>query len=155
MRLTRGVYVRPEENRFIGTVLPEPFKIAQAIAKKTNEIVQVSGAEAARQFGLTTQVPAQPVFFTTGTTRRFNIGTLEINLKHICRKKLPFPESKIGLAIFTLWYIGRPQVTFDTIKKIKHKLTSQEYGQLIQLKEYMPAWMSNILSKYEKERSHV
>src|SRR5438552_1233860 len=57
VRLTRGVYVRPEESRFVGQVLPEPFKIVEAMAKKTNETIQVSGAEAARQLGLSTQVP--------------------------------------------------------------------------------------------------
>src|SRR5262245_5540460 len=54
VRLTRGVYVCPEKNRFVGQVLPEPFKVAEAIAKKTNEQIQVSGAEAARQLGLST-----------------------------------------------------------------------------------------------------
>ena len=56
-RITRGVYVRPEENQFVGKVLPEPFKVAKAIANKTHDTIQVSGAEAARQFGLSTQVP--------------------------------------------------------------------------------------------------
>src|SRR4029078_1261802 len=89
VRLTRGVYVRPEENRFVGQVLPEPFKVAEAIAKKTHEQIQVSGAEAARQLGLSTQVPAKPLFLTTGQSRRFNLGSLEITLKHVSSKKIP------------------------------------------------------------------
>jgi hypothetical protein len=149
VRLTRGVYVRPEESRYVSQVLPEPFKVVEAIAKKTNEIVQVSGAEAARQFGLSTQVPAQPIFLTTGPSKRFNIGNLEVTLKHVSRKKIPFPESKVGLAILALWYLGKKLVTHQTIEKIKKKLTPTEFEKFQSSREYMPAWMSNVVLQYK------
>lgn len=148
IRLTRGVYVRPEVSRFVGQVLPEPFKVVEALAKKTNEIIQVSGAEAARRFGLSTQVPAQPIFLTTGQSRRFNMGSLEITLKHVSRKKMPFPESKVGLAILALWYLGKKQVTPQTIEKIKKKLTLHEFEKFKSSREHMPAWMSNTVLQY-------
>ncbi len=148
VRLTRGVYVRPEESRYVGQVLPEPFKVVEAMAKKTNEIIQVSGAEAARQFGLSTQVPAQPIFLTTGQSRRFNIGNLEVTLKHVSRKKIPFPESKVGLAILALWYLGKKLVTPQTVEKIEKKLTATEFEKFQSSREYMPAWMSNAVLQY-------
>lgn len=149
IRVTRGVYVRPEENRFVGQVLPEPFKVAEAIAHKTNESIQVSGAEAARQFGFSTQVPAQPVFLTTGQSRRFKIGALEVNLKHVSKKKIPFPESKVGLAILALWYLGKEQVTFQVIEKIKMKLTPQEFEKFKSSREKMPVWMGTAVLLHE------
>lgn len=148
VRLTRGVYVRPEESRFVGQVLPEPFKVVEAIAKKTNETIQVSGAEAARQFGLSTQVPAQPIFLTTGQSRRFNMGSLEVTLKHISKKKIPLPESKTGLAILALWYLGKNLVTPQTISKIEKKLTPKEFKKFNSSREYMPAWMSNTVLQH-------
>jgi hypothetical protein len=148
VRLTRGVYVRPEENRFVGQVLPEPFKVVEAIAKKTNETFQVSGAEAARQFGLSTQVTAQPIFLTTGQSRRFNIGSLEVILKHVSKKKIPLPESKIGLAILALWYLGKNLVTPQTISKIEKKLTPEEFKKFNSSREHMPAWMSNAVLQH-------
>jgi hypothetical protein len=151
VRLTRGVYVRPEENRFVGQVLPEPLKVAEVIAKKTHGIVQVSGVEAARQFGFTTQVPAQPVFLTTGHPRKFQIGNLTVNLKHVSRKKLPFPESKVGVAILALWYLGKQQVNSKTIEIIKKKLTPKEFEKFISATEYMPAWMTHAIIQYKKE----
>lgn len=150
VRLARGVYMRPEQNRFVGQVLPEPFKVVEAMAKKTNEIIQVSDAEAARQFGLSTQVPAQPVFLTTGRSRRFNIGSLEVTLKHVSRKKIPFPESKVGLAILALWYLGKNQVTPQALEKIKKKLSLHEFEKFVSSKKYMPAWMSNAVLQYKK-----
>lgn len=150
VRLTRGVYVRPEQNRFVGQVLPEPYQIAQVIAEKTNEVVQVSGAEAARQFGLSTQVPAQPIFFTSGQSRRFNIGSLEVTLKHVSKKKIPLSGSKIGLAISAIWYLGKEQATSQTIEAIKKKLSSQEFIKFVSSTKYMPAWMSNLVLQYQK-----
>ncbi len=50
--------------RFIDEVLPKLFIMAK--------IIQVSGAEAARQLGLTTEVPAKPVFL-----RRDNLERLK------------------------------------------------------------------------------
>jgi len=148
VRLTRGVYVRPEESRFVGQVLPEPFKVVEAMAKKSNETIQVSGAEAARQLGLSTQVPAQPIFLTTGQSRRFNIGSLEVTLKHVSRKKIPFPESKVGLVILALWYLGKKLTTPKTIEKIEKKLTATEFEKFQSSREHMPVWMSNAVLQY-------
>ena len=150
VRLTRGVYVRPEQNRFVGQVLPEPYKIAQVIAKKTNEVVQVSGAEAARQLGLSTQVPAQPIFLTSGQSRRFKIGGLEITLKHVSKRKIPLSESKVGLAISAIWYLGREHATTQTIEAIKKKLSPQEFIKFVSSTKYMPAWMSNLVLQYQR-----
>lgn len=150
VRLTRGVYVRPEQNRFVGHVLPEPYKIAQVIAEKTNEVVQVSGAEAARQFGLSTQVPAQPIFLTSGQSRRFNMGSLEVTLKHVSKRKIPLSGSKVGLAISAIWYLGKEQATSQTIEAIKKKLSPQEYIKFVSSTKYMPAWMSNLVLQYQR-----
>lgn len=157
VRITRGVYVRPEKNRFLGQILPTPFKVVEAIAKKTNEVIQVSGAEAARQFGLSTQVPAQPIFLTTGQSRSFQMGSLEVTLKHVSRKKIPFPESNVGLAILALWYLGKKLATTQIIKKIESKLTAQEFEKFTSSRKQMPAWMSDVVLQYNnmKETKRV
>lgn len=155
VKLIRGVYVRPEKNRFVGQVLPEPYAIIEAIAKKTNEIVQVSGAEAARQFGFSTQVPAQPVFLTTGTSRQFKIGSLEVTLKHVSRKKIPLPESKVGLAIVALWYLGKEEMTPQAIERIEKRLTHHEFEKFKSSKEYMPIWMSSVVAEYEHTKRDI
>lgn len=152
VRLTRGVYVRPETNCFVGEILPEPFKVVKAIAERTNEQVQVSGAEAARQLGLSTQVPAKPLYLTTGQSRRFNLGGLEVTLKHVSRKKIPMPESKAGLAIVALWYLGINLISHQTIQKIEEKLTLQEFEKFTASLEYMPIWMSNVVLEYKRLR---
>lgn len=151
VRVTRGVYVRPEQNRYVRVVLPEPLKIAKAIAKESKELVQVNNAEAARKFGFTTQVPAQPVFFTTGRSRQFKMGELKINLRHVSRRKIPLPNSEVGLAIQALWHVGKENATTQHIEIIKSKLRPGEFNKFMRSKKEMPIWMRNIVSEYEKE----
>src|ERR1700741_3102092 len=40
-RISRGVFVRPKKSRYVGEVMPEPSKVAQAIASTRGETVQV------------------------------------------------------------------------------------------------------------------
>jgi hypothetical protein len=154
VRVTRGVYVRPKINPYIGEVLPEPLSIVKTIAKKTGSTVQVHGAEAIRQFGFTTQVPAHPVFYTTGPSRQFMLGNLEITLKHISPRKLVFPESRVGLAILALWYLSKKQVTPHSIEMIKRKLTRAEFEKFKSSTEHMPGWMIEAVVQYKKKTIH-
>ncbi len=147
-RITRGAYMRPEINRFVGKVMPEPIKVAAMIAKNTGAIVQVHGAEAARKLELTTQVPIQTVFSTSGPSRRIQMGTLQIHLQHVCQRKLALAGRPAGLALAAMWYLGKNEVTLSLIEKIQHKLSSEEFEALQSATSAMPAWMSNIMSQY-------
>src|SRR5437016_6022508 len=33
LRVTRGVFMRPKKSRYLGNVMPEPFKLAETFAK--------------------------------------------------------------------------------------------------------------------------
>ncbi len=139
-RVTRGLYVRPKENRWVGRVPPAPEAIARALAEAAGAKVAVHGAEAARHFGLTTQVPTQPVFMTTGPSRRFKLGNLECSLKHTSARKLALAGRPAGLALSALWYLGKGQVTPEVVKRIQSLLDPAEFEAL--QRAPLPGWMS-------------
>jgi hypothetical protein len=114
--------------------------------------VEVHGAEAARQFGLSTQMQVQPVYYTTGPARRIKYGGMQIRLKHISSRKIVAPGTNVGLAISALWYLGKSQVGKATFATIRKKLTEAEYTQLKDSVPQMPAWMAEGLMRYERER---
>lgn len=149
-RLARGIYVRAKYNRFVGAVLPEPLKIAKALSQETNSVVQINGAEAARQLGLSTQMSTRPVFLTTGQSRRFHMGELEIILKHVTPRKLACAGTKAGLAVTALWYLGKNNVTPKTIETIKKQLTKKEYESFKNSLGNMPGWLSDMIRRYEQ-----
>jgi len=147
-RVTRGLFVRPEINRFVGKVMPSPMKVAEALAKTTESIVQVHGAEAARQFELTTQTPSQAVFSTSGPSKRIRLGNMEIRLQHVCQRKLALAGRPAGVALAALWYMGKHEVTPSLFAKIREKLPAAEFDALKSVASAMPSWMSDALFMY-------
>jgi hypothetical protein len=150
-RISRGVFVRPKKSRYVGEVMPEPSKVAQAIATAHGETIQVHGAEAARLLGLTTQMPLQAVFNTSGPSRELKLGNLPLVLKHVARRKLALSGRPSGLALSALWYLGKEQVSTNTIKAIREKLTPQAFEEFKAETSSMPAWMVDTLHRYEQE----
>jgi hypothetical protein len=149
-RVTRGVFVRPEVSRFAGKVMPEPFKVAQTIARSSGASLQVHGAEAARRLGLTTQVPTQPVFLTSGPPRRLRMGSMEVRLQHASPRKLTLAGRPAGLALAAMWYLGAEEVTPALVGKIRSALGGAEFEALRAAKGAMPGWMSDVMYRYER-----
>ena len=76
-RLGRGLYTVPKTSRFGLKSMPSPQALAQTVAAAEGASIEVHGAEAARRFGFSTQVPAQPIFYTTGSSHTVRMGKLE------------------------------------------------------------------------------
>lgn len=153
-RLSRGVFVRPRTNRFIGKVMPSISESVMAIAKRNGEVVQIHGAEAARRFKLSTQVPTLPVYYTSGSSRTIQIRNVEVRLMHTSnRRRLQFAGQKIGIALTALWYLGKGNVNLETISMIKSGLSAKEFETLRAAD--MPAWMTAALDEFAVADAHV
>jgi hypothetical protein len=150
-RVAQGVFVRSKNSKYVGQVMPEPSKIAQAVAKAHGETIQVHGAEAARMLGLTTQMPLQSIFCTNGPSRRMRIGQLQLVLKHVSPRKLLLVGRPSGLALSALWYLGKKQVTPEIIAGIREKLTPEAFEEFKAEARSMPAWMVDALYQYERK----
>ena len=150
-RLLRGVYVCPEINKYIGEVTPSLAQILQTIAATTGEVLELHGAESAKQLGLTTQSPVKPIFLTSGRSRLITIGNRKVEFRHASPKKLILAGTQAGLALTALWYLGKKEVNEKTIAKLKTKLPAKEFETLLEKKECMPAWMAEIIMKFEQQ----
>lgn len=109
------------------------------------------GAEASRRFGLSTQVPTQPVFYTTGSSRTVRLGKMVVHLQHVAPRKLALAGRLAGQALSALLYLGRHQVTPATFRRIAEKLPGSEFEALRTARAAMPAWMVAALTGYERE----
>src|SRR6185312_4429382 len=109
------------------------------------------GAEAARQLQLTTQVPMQLIFYTSGNTRTLKIANRTVKLKHVNPSRLIAPGTVPGLVISALWYLGRENVTLGTIETVRERVSSKEFKETIALMEHMPSWMSDLFYRYQQK----
>ena len=144
-RLARGVFVRPQTSRFVGTVLPDVLAVVEAIARNNGETVQVHGAEAARRFKLSTQVPTAPVFHISASSRTIRIANITVRMVHTSnRQRLQFAGEAAGAALSALWYLGKNNVTAETIATIEAALGPVEFQKLRSADT--PAWMTKALA---------
>lgn len=149
-RVGHGLYMVPKTSQFGLKAMPSLESVAKTIAASEGATIEVHGAEAARRFGLTTQMPAYPVFNTTGTTRAVRIGNMVIHFRHMAARKLALAGRPAGQALAALWYLGKKEVTPQTFELIRAKLPKEEFEALEQTKHAMPSWMIEAFRHFEQ-----
>ena len=136
---------RCRKSRFVGNVIPGVFEVTQAIAKDNGETVEVHGAEAARRLGLSTQVPTVPVFLTSGSSRTIRIANTTVRMIHTSNsRRLQFAGETAGLALSALWYLGKNNLTRETVAAIESAVGTEEFEKLRSAD--VPAWMAMALN---------
>jgi hypothetical protein len=148
-RLASGIYVRSRVSKYVGKVVPTPEEVAHAAARSTGSVVEVHGAEAAREFGLSTQVPVQPMFVTSGRSREIPYGEVTIVLRHAAPRHMILAGRPAGRAFAALLYLGRNEVTHEVIEAVRHRLSAAEFELLASARAQMPSWMSDVFCSYE------
>lgn len=149
-RLCAGIFVRPEYDRFVGKIPPEISKIINLIARKNGETIQLHGAALANQFKISTQVPIQPVYYTSGTTRTIRIGELRVKFVHTSNhQRLQYAGKKMGNILALLWYLGKEQLDIIVLRKIRKGMNKKEFETLRACS--MPAWMRDSIERYSGE----
>lgn len=148
-RVGRGVYVKPKHNRFVGKVLPSPETIAKKKAESQGERVGVHGAEAVRQFGLSTQMPIRPVLLTTGRTRTIRARSVPVLLKHVPKRQLRYGDGPVGKAIAALLYLGSEHATPERVRTIMDSLQPEQRDVVKRELHTLPTWLQAALRRYE------
>lgn len=133
--------------------MPDVSKVVEVMARDHGDTIQVHGAEAARRFKLSTQVPTVPVFYTSGLSRELKVGNLTVKLRHASRRKLLLAGKPSGLALSALWYLGKDNVNSNVLSTIRSGLTAEEFETLKNTD--MPAWMAGAFDEYDKEAGHA
>ncbi len=148
-RLKRGIFGRPEKGKyFVDEIIPGPDEVVRAISREYGEKIHIHGANAVLGFSLSTQMPMIPIFYTSGSSRKFMIGKLPVKLIHVSNRKLQLAGSKAGMALSALWYMGRDEVNAEVIDTISKALSATEFEAL--KKADIPAWMSNALHRHSR-----
>lgn len=145
-RPTRGVYARPKMSAVLGRMVPvAPEKVVLAIARSNGTKVRVHGAEAARRFGLSTQMPLHPVYATTGRSRRVKVGSGEVVLRHASPQRMELAGRPAGEALAALLYLGKTEVSTETVQRIRQALGTEEFEVLRRAVTAMPAWLADLM----------
>lgn len=128
-RVGHGLYDFPRQHPKLGDLSPDRLAVAQAVARQHGDTICPTGAQAANMLGLSTQVPAKPVFATTGKAKTIRIGKDQISL--VPTKVPPFQKDGKGfLVLQALDYLGKDFLNDDTLKKCGRFLSSTDKAQI-------------------------
>lgn len=121
IRISKGIYFKPSYSKF-GLVYPSTEKIVEAIAKRDKTQIMPTGDTALNLLGLSTQVPMNPVFLTSGSSRVIKIGKRRIVFKHSVPRNFAFKGKIIPLIIQAMKSIGQENLTEQVIGSISDLL---------------------------------
>ena len=145
LRIGQGIYVRPVTTRF-GPRPPAIEKVIPALSKLWNETIVPGGSHSANVLGLTTQVPVQPVYLTSGRDRKLKLGEQTVLLRHAPAWQLVTPGRPSGEAIRALAWLG-PTAVAEHIGAVKQKLTNEDLQEMAASRARMPAWLTESVSE--------
>ena len=146
-RAGRGLFYVPEKHPVIGALSPRSEQLAEALARRSGGELLPAGPGAANWLGLSTQVVARPVFFTTGRSTRRKLGNRTIEL----RQRIPraaTADPVVAHAIEALRSIGKDEAKSDAVTRRLREIFNDEQKAAISKQLYLaPEWMRPILRK--------
>lgn len=141
-----GIYIKPKVSRF--GHIPVPLeKIAREIADRDKCKILPTGSTAANLIGLSTQVPMNLSYITTGSTRTINIEGRKISFRHASPKNFAAKGMVMPLLIQGIREIGEDNISeteYDTIKRFIKKQQDPYLQEDLQL---APIWIQRIIKK--------
>lgn len=114
LRVAFGIYVKPIMSNF-GPVMPTPYEIADAVAKRDDAKLLPHGTTAENYLGFSTQVPMNIIYLTSGTSRRLKIGKRTIIFKHRVPSTFAYKGEIMPILVLALQSIGQDNITDDTL----------------------------------------
>jgi len=145
LRAGFGIYVLPVTNRF-GTHAPSARHLVEELSSQRGETVAPSGAASANALGLTTQVPAQSVYWTSGRSRKLTLGKLVIQLEHVPFWQLAFAKEPAGEIVRALAWAG-PERVESVLEEIRRKAPTSDIQKLTQQVSRFPLWLASALGR--------
>ena len=125
-RVISGVYDIPEYSSILNEYgAPSINAIAQALARANNWKICPSGTSALNYLGLSTQVPAQYIYVSSGPYKNYEVGNVELIFKHTNNRLMFDSADETAILIQAIKAIGRGNVTDDHVETIKAKYENE------------------------------
>ena len=145
LRVGRGMYVLPVVSRF-GSSAPSAHRLVEQLSRQSGEDIVPSGATTANALGLTTQVPVQMVYWTSGTSRKLKLGKLIVHLEHVASWQLALAKESAGEIVRALAWAG-PERVHTVLKKIEQMVPRTDMVKVAQQVSRFPKWLARALKQ--------
>ena len=117
-RLSKGIYYKPVMTKF-GVLMPNVQELVKAIARRDNAQVLPTGETAANLLGLSTQVPMNYVYLTSGSARKIMVGKKTVSFKRCVPKNFACQSEFLAVLIQAMKAIGQDRLADEHCVVIK------------------------------------
>jgi len=151
-RVLRGVYDKPKFSSLLQEyAAPNPDQIAHAIARNYNWTISASGNTALNQLGLSTQVPADWSYISSGPYKKYTFGNVTLTFSHRSDSQMTGMSEKTLLLIQALKAIGQGNVSEADIKLIRKRFSSDECQTILSESRYTISWIYEVIKDICKQ----
>jgi hypothetical protein len=145
-RVIRGVYDKPRYSTLLQEYsAPNPNEIANALARNYSWTIAPTGNTALNLLGLSTQVPANWSYISSGPYKKYEIGKVQIDFVHRADRELSGMSSKTQLIIQAIKELGKERIGSDEIRKIRSKLSDREKDIMMKESQQTTAWVYSVI----------
>lgn len=152
-RVGRGLYDYPRQHPSLGTLTPDAGSLADALSTQGGDRLAPSGAAAANQLGLSTQVPAKASYATNGRTRVRKAAGRSVTLRHSRAPVLANASATANSVLQALAHLGRDNVDADVIRSFAARIDDRDMRILAQSRPQMSGWMGDVILKIGAARN--
>lgn len=148
-RVARGMYDLPRTSKLLrGPAPASTDAVLDAIRRHDQVSIRPDDIAAANALGLTTAVPTQPHYRTSGGRRTIKVGNRTIKLRPAGRKLDPWLDTPASVLMQALHFLGEKSADDPTVvKALRNRLSSDAKRALADDRRYRPAWMTSVIEK--------
>lgn len=155
-RVARGIYDYPKYSELLQKELsPDIEQVAQAIGRKFNWRIEVSGESALNILNLSTQIQAKYIYLSDGPNKSYKLfNDVEIEFKKSVLKDIGFRYKESSLIVQALKSLGKEHITNEIIEKIKEQIEPKIYEKILKDTQSTTVWVYEIIKQICKGDSH-
>lgn len=147
-RIISGVYDIPEYSTILKEYgAPSINGVAQALARAHNWKICPSGTSTLNYLGLSTQVPAQYIYVSSGPYKTYSIGNAELIFKHTNNRLIYDASEDTAILIQAIKALGRGNITEMHKDKIQEKYDESTIKRILKESKHSAAWIYESIRK--------
>ena len=148
-RVARGMYDLPRTSKLLRGRAPASMDaVLDAVKRHDHVSIKPDDIAAANALGLTTAVPVQTRYRTSGGRRNIKVGNRTIELRPAGRKLDAWIGTPAALPVQALLFLGHKSADSpDVVKALRNRLSSDAKKALADDGRYRPVWMQNVIDK--------
>ena len=147
-RAVPGIYYRPVFSSLLKKEMPPvSYDVARALARNYSWKILPSPIHAQNELGISTQVPAQVIYTSTGPSRKYFVGRIPIEFRQSRSKFMTHMSYKSALVTNALQDLKLFGIDDNKLFTISRRLSSDEKDVLREEICFAPVWLRPHLEK--------